>query len=156
MFGKLMSISDDLMWRYFELLSFRSLDDIAVLKKKVDDGMNPRDAKFELGLELVARFHDRAAAIAARDEFVSRFQKGAMPDDMPEVTLPSDNGKLGIGYVLKQAGLVSSTGEAFRMIQQGAVKLDGERIEDRGAEIDAGTTAVFQVGKRRFARITVQ
>ena len=155
MFGKLMSISDDLMWRYFELLSFRSLDDIAGLKKKVDDGLNPRDAKFELGMEIVERFHDKASAVAARDEFVARFQKGAMPDEMPELTLESTDGKLGIGYLLKQAGLVSSTGEAFRMIKQGAVKIDGERVEDRGVEVDAGTTAVFQVGKRKFARVTL-
>lgn len=155
MFGKVMSISDDLMWRYFELLSFRSLEDIAGLRKKIDDGMNPRDAKFELGMELVERFHDKAAAVAARDEFVARFQKGAMPDEMPEISLPTEDGKLGIGYLLKQAGLVSSTGEAFRMIKQGAVKIDGERVEDRSVEIDAGTTAVFQVGKRKFARVTL-
>ncbi|MEM8685130.1 MAG: tyrosine--tRNA ligase [Pseudomonadota bacterium] len=155
MFGKVMSISDDLMWRYFELLSFRSLEDIADLKKKIDGGMNPRDAKFELGMELVERFHNKTAAVAARDEFVARFQKGAMPDEMPEVTLTTDDGKLGIAYVLKQAGLVSSTGEAFRMIKQGAVKIDGERVEDRGTEIDAGTTAVFQVGKRKFARVSL-
>ncbi|MEM1174092.1 MAG: tyrosine--tRNA ligase [Pseudomonadota bacterium] len=155
MFGKVMSISDDLMWRYFELLSFRSLEDIADLKKKIDGGMNPRDAKFELGMELVERFHNKTAAVAAHDEFVARFQKGAMPDEMPEVTLTTDDGKLGIAYVLKQAGLVSSTGEAFRMIKQGAVKIDGERVEDRGTEIDAGTTAVFQVGKRKFARVSL-
>ncbi|MEM9403621.1 MAG: tyrosine--tRNA ligase [Pseudomonadota bacterium] len=155
MFGKIMSISDDLMWRYFELLSFRSLDDIAGLKRRIDEGLNPRDAKFELGMELVERFHDKAAAVAARDEFVARFQKGAMPDEMPEFTLASEQGALGIAYLLKGAELVSSTGEAFRMIKQGAVKIDGQRVEDRGLQIDAGTTAVFQVGKRKFARITL-
>jgi len=155
MFGKVMSISDDLMWRYFELLSFRSLGDIAALRKKIEGGMNPRDAKFELGMEIVARFHDDAAAKAARDEFVARFQKNAMPTDMPEIALSTDDGALGIGYVLKQAGLVSSTGEAFRMIAQGAVRIDGERVEDRALSVSAGTTAIFQVGKRRFARVSL-
>ena len=154
-FGKLMSISDDMMWRYFELLSFRSLEDIAVLKKKVDDGMNPRDAKFELAREIVARFHDEAAGEKAQADFVARHREGAIPDEMPEKTLESDDGSLGIAYILKGAGLVTSTGEAFRMIKQGAVRIDGERVEDRGLKIDAGTTHVYQVGKRKFARITL-
>ncbi len=155
MFGKLMSISDELMWRYFDVLSFRSLDEIADLKKRVADGMNPRDAKFELGREIVARFHDAAAADAAQAEFVARFQKGAMPEDMPEVSVASEDGRLGIAHVLRLAGLVSSNGEAFRMIKQGAVKIDGDRIEDRGLEIPAGSTQVYQVGRRRFARVSV-
>ena len=155
MFGKLMSISDDLMWRYFDVLSFRSLNEIAALRARVEDGMNPRDAKFELGREIVARFHDAAAAEAAQAEFVARFQKGAMPDDMTEVSVPSEDGRLGIANVLRLAGLVGSNGEAFRMIKQGAVKIDGERIEDRGLEIPAGTTHVYQVGRRRFARVSV-
>ena len=155
MFGKLMSISDDLMWRYFELLSFRTLDDIAGLKKRVDDGMNPRDAKFELGLEIVARFHDAAAAEAAKQAFIARFREGAMPDDMPEISIASRDGRLGIAHLLKEAGLVSSTSEAFRMIKQGAVKIDGVRVEDRGLEIDAGTTNIYQVGKRRFSRVSL-
>ena len=155
MFGKLMSISDDLMWRYFEVLSFRSLDDIAGLQKRVDEGMNPRDAKFELGREIVARFHDEAAAERAERAFIARFQKHAVPDDMDEVNVESADGTLGIAYVLKGAGLVSSTSEAFRMIKQGAVKVDGERIEDRGLELPQGTTAVCQVGRRRFARVSV-
>ena len=155
MFGKLMSISDDLMWRYFEVLSFRSLDDIAGLKKRVDEGMNPRDAKFELGREIVARFHDDAAAERAEQAFIARFQKHAVPDDMDEVSVEAADGTLGIAYVLKGAGLVSSTSEAFRMIKQGAVKVDGERIEDRGLELPQGTTAVCQVGRRRFARVSV-
>ena len=155
MFGKLMSISDELMWRYFEVLSFRSLDDIEALKAKVSEGMNPRDAKFELGREIVARFHDEAAAEAAQAEFVARFQKGAMPDDMPEISVEAQDGNLGIAHLLKRAGLVSSTSEAFRMIKQGAVKIDGERIEDRGLEIPAGSTSVYQVGRRRFARVSV-
>jgi tyrosyl-tRNA synthetase len=155
MFGKLMSISDDLMWRYFEVLSFRSLEDIAALKKAVDDGMNPRDAKFELGMEIVARFYDDAAAEGARQEFISRFQKGAMPDEIPDRALESQEGQLGIAHLLKGAGLVSSTSEAFRMIKQGAVKIDGERVEDRGLLIDAGSTHIYQVGKRKFARVTL-
>ena len=155
MFGKIMSISDDLMWRYFELLSFRALDDIAALKKRVEDGMNPRDAKFELGLEIVERFHDAAAAAAAREAFIARFREGAMPEDMPELSIPSRDGRLGIAHLLREAGLVSSTSEAFRMIKQGAVKIDGARIEDRGLEIDAGSTSIYQVGKRRFARVSL-
>ena len=155
MFGKLMSISDDLMWRYFEVLSFRSLEEIAKLKKAVADGMNPRDAKFELGMEIVARFYDDTAAGGARDEFISRFQKGAMPDEIPEKALDSQDGRLGIAHLLKSAGLVSSTSEAFRMIKQGAVKIDGEKVEDRGLLIDAGSTHIYQVGKRKFARVTL-
>ena len=155
MFGKIMSISDDLLWRYFELLSFRKLDDLAALKRSVDDGLNPRDAKFELGQELVARFHGDAAAADARKEFISRFQQGAMPEEIPEVTLPSQDGVLGIAHLLKGASLVGSTSEAFRMIKQGAVRVDGQRIEDRGLHIEAGTTAVYQVGKRKFARVSL-
>jgi len=155
MFGKLMSISDDLMWRYFEVLSFRSLDDIERLGKRVEDGMNPRDAKFELAMEVVERFHDAAAAAAAKEEFISRFREGAMPEDMPELTLETEAGTLGIAHLLKGAGLVSSTSEAFRMIKQGAVRIDGERIEDRSLTIDAGSTNVYQVGRRRFARVSL-
>lgn len=155
MFGKIMSISDVLMWRYFELLSFRTLDDLADLRRRVDDGKNPRDAKFELGSEIVERFHGGAAATAARDEFVARFQHGAMPDDMPELSLQSKDGQLGIAYLLKEAGLVASTGEAFRMIKQGAVRIDGVRVEDRSILIDAGSTNVYQVGKRKFSRVSL-
>lgn len=155
MFGKLMSISDQLMWRYFELLSFRSLEDIRNLRERVADGMNPRDAKFELAHEIVARFHDDSAADAAQREFVARFRQGALPEDMPELTLTTDNGRLGIAHLLKGAGLVGSTSEAFRMIKQGAVRIDGERIEDRGLELPAGSNAVYQVGRRRFARVSL-
>ena len=155
MFGKIMSISDVLMWRYFELLSFRALEDIADVKQRVSDGMNPRDAKFELALELVERFHDAKAANAAKDEFVARFQQGAMPDEISELELTSKDGKLGIAHLLKDAGLVSSTSDAFRMIKQGAVRIDGERVEDRSLEIVSGTTSIFQVGKRRFARVSL-
>ncbi len=155
MFGKIMSISDDLMWRYFEVLSFRSLDDIEGLKKAVEDGMNPRDAKFELGHEIVARFHSEADAERARQEFIARFQKGAMPDEIPDKALDSQDGQLGLAHLLKGAGLVSSTSEAFRMIKQGAVRIDGERVEDRGLQIEAGSTHIYQVGKRKFARVTL-
>ncbi len=155
MFGKIMSISDDLMWRYFEVLSFRSLDDIEGLKKAVEDGMNPRDAKFELGHEIVARFHSEADAESARQEFIARFQKGAMPDEIPDKALDSQDGQLGLAHLLKGAGLVSSTSEAFRMIKQGAVRIDGERVEDRGLQIESGSTHIYQVGKRKFARVTL-
>jgi len=155
MFGKVMSVSDDLMWRYFELLSFRSLDDIAALRQKVADGANPRDVKFELGQELVARFHGEEAAAAAQDGFIKRFRGGEMPEDMPEFELSGEDGALGLANILRQSGLVSSNSEAFRMIKQGAVKLDGEKISDKSLEIKAGNTHIFQVGKRKFARVTV-
>ncbi len=155
MFGKVMSITDELMWRYFELLSFRPLTEIEGLKKAVDEGKNPRDVKFELAMEIVARFHDDNAAEAAKAEFISRFQKGAMPADIDEVSVASKDGGLGIAHLLKEAGLVSSTSEAFRMIKQGAVRIDGERVEDRSCEVEAGTSHVFQVGKRKFARVNL-
>jgi tyrosyl-tRNA synthetase len=155
MFGKIMSVSDDLMWRYFELLSFRPLDEIEQLRQAVDEGTNPRDIKFQLGQEIVARFHDKEAAESAQANFIARFQKGAMPDDMPELTLDSENGEIGIASLLKSASLTGSTSDAFRMIKQGAVRIDGERVEDKGLAIKSGSTHVFQVGKRRFARVTV-
>ena len=155
MFGKLMSISDDLMWRYFELLSFRPLGEIEQLRRDVEEGANPRDIKFQLGQEIVARFHDKTAAESAQANFIARFQKGAMPDDMPELTVAADGGELGIANLLKEAALVGSTSEAYRMIKQGAVRIDGERISDKGLALRAGSAHVFQVGKRRFARVTV-
>ena len=155
MFGKVMSISDELMWRYYEVLSFRKLDDIESLRSRVAAGGNPRDAKFELAMELVERFHDQKAAKAARKEFVERFQKGALPDKIKEVSISSQGGSLGIAHLLKEAGLVSSTSEAFRMIKQGAVKIDGERIEDKSLQVSAGSTSVYQVGKRRFSRVSL-
>ncbi len=155
MFGKVMSISDELMWRYYEVLSFRKLDDIESLRSRVAAGGNPRDAKFELAMELVERFHDQKAAEAARKEFVARFQKGALPDKIKEVSISSRGGSLGIAHLLKEAGLVSSTSEAFRMIKQGAVKIDGERIEDKSLQVSAGSTSVYQVGKRRFSRVSL-
>jgi tyrosyl-tRNA synthetase len=155
MFGKLMSISDELMWRYFELLSFRSSKDIEGLKQSVSQGVNPRDVKFQLGQEIVTRFHDRAAAEAAQAGFVARFQKGILPEEMPEIVLQSEGEGLAIANALKGAGLTGSTSEAMRMIQQGAVRIDGERVSDRSLHVPAGGTRVFQVGKRRFARVTV-
>jgi tyrosyl-tRNA synthetase len=155
MFGKIMSISDDLMWRYFELLSFRPVEEIETFRVGIASGANPRDVKFRLAEELVGRFHGESAAVAAREEFVARFQKGAMPEDMPEVEVAAVDGRLAIANVLRDAGLVGSTSEALRMLKQGAVRVDGERVEDRGFEFPAGATHVCQVGKRRFARITV-
>ena len=154
-FGKLMSISDELMWRYFELLSFRSLSDIDALRKQMAEGRNPRDIKFELGIEIVARFHSQAEAERAQQNFIARFQKGALPDDMPEVSLTGADGGLPIANLLKDAGLTSSTSESMRMIKQGAVRVDGERVEDTRLSVASGTEHVFQVGKRRFARVSI-
>ena len=156
MFGKIMSISDDLMWRYFELLSFRPISEIAGLKKAVEEGSNPRDVKFELAREIVARFHDAAAADAANAEFIARFQKGAMPEDIEDCTVQTGGEPVGIAHLLKGAALVASTSEAFRMISQGAVKIDGERVESRDLMIRPGSRHVYQVGKRKFARVTVE
>lgn len=153
MFGKIMSISDALMWRYFELLSFRPLSDIRALGQAVEEGRNPRDVKFELAMEIVARFHNPAEAERQKAAFISRFQRGAMPEEIEEVSVASRSGRLGIAHLLKAAGLVGSTSEAFRLIQQGAVRIDGERCEDRDRDIPAGTSCVYQVGKRRFARV---
>jgi tyrosyl-tRNA synthetase len=153
-FGKIMSISDDLMWRYYELLSFKPLGEIEKLRRGVMEGANPRDVKFLLAEEIISRFHDRAAATRAREAFIARFQKGAMPENMPEVSLVAGEGLM-IGALLKAAGLVSSTSEAMRMIRQGAVRVDGERIEDTSLHCSAGETHVYQVGKRRFARVTL-
>ena len=155
-FGKIMSISDDLMWRYFELLSFRPLAAIEGFKRQIKEGANPRDIKFLLGQELVARFHGDLAATAAQDEFVARFQKGATPDEMPEHELAGPGGSLALVLALREAGLTTSTSEAIRMIQQGAVKVDGEKISDRDMVLAAGSVYVCQVGKRKFARISLR
>jgi tyrosyl-tRNA synthetase len=155
MFGKLMSISDDLMWRWFDLLSFRPNADIERLRQDVAAGRNPRDVKFELGVEIVDRFHGAGAGVRARDEFVARFSQGALPEDIAEVTLEAESGSLGIAHVLKGAGLVPSTSEAFRQLKQGAVKVDGERVEDGARTFAAGSTHLLQVGKRRLARVTI-
>jgi tyrosyl-tRNA synthetase len=155
MFGKIMSISDTLMWRYFELLSFRPMDEIQTLQKQVDEGANPRDIKFLLAQEIIARFHDESAAVHAQENFIARFQKGAIPDEMPEKTLMLEDESLGIANLLRDAGLVQSTSEAMRMIKQNAVKIDAERISDRSLQCMVGETHIYQVGKRRFARVTL-
>lgn len=157
MFGKLMSISDELMWRYLELLSLRSVSEIDTWRRAVAAGENPRDIKFRLAEELVTRFHDPSAARRAQEGFIARFQKRAMPDDMPHITLPpQEGGALPIANLLKEAQLVKSTSEALRLIGQGAVRVDGERIDDRALGFESGTTHIYQVGKRRFARVTVR
>jgi len=155
-FGKIMSVSDDLMWRYLELLSFDSLADIKAKKHSVEQGANPRDVKFEFAKEIVARFHNDEAALAAATEFNNRFRRGVLPDDMPDVSVSATDGKIIIPQLLKQAGLVGGTSEAMRMIQQGAVKLDGERINDKALMIEVGAVVVAQVGKRKFAKVTVK
>lgn len=157
MFGKLMSVSDDLMWRYFELLSFRDMTEIEAWRRSVAEGANPRDIKFELGIELVTRFHGADQAQRARDAFIARFQRGAMPDDIQEVELEcGEDGVAPIANLLKDAGLVGSTSEAIRMIRQGAVRIDGERIEDTQLSCARGSEHVYQVGKRRFAKVRLR
>ncbi len=155
MFGKIMSISDDLMWRYFELLSFKPLAEIATFKTQVDNGVNPRDIKFILAKELISRFHSEQAAADAQNDFINRFSKNAIPDDMPEVKLVDDGKGLVFANILKDAGLVASTSEAHRMVKQGAVKIDGERVEDSRQILEIGFSAVVQIGKRKFARIHI-
>ncbi|MDP1594997.1 MAG: tyrosine--tRNA ligase [Gallionella sp.] len=156
MFGKLMSISDVLMWRYLELLSFRSMSEIAVWRAEVEGGRNPRDIKVLLAQEIVTRFHSHQDAETALSEFEARFRQGALPDNMPEINVVASGGSIAVPQLLRQADLVSSTSEAMRMIAQGAVKLDGERVNDKGDMVDVGRVVVAQVGKRKFARITIQ
>ncbi len=156
MFGKIMSISDVLMWRYYDLLSALSIEEIAAQKERVEQGTNPRDIKIELAKELIARFHSEADAQGAHDDFIQRFQKKALPDEIPELTITIAEDTILIANLLKEANLVVSTSEAMRMIKQGAVKLNGEdKITDTKLEIAKGTTAIYQVGKRKFANITV-
>jgi tyrosyl-tRNA synthetase len=155
MFGKLMSISDTLMWRYLELLSFESSATLRKWRQEIEAGLNPRDVKFRLAGELVSRFHGPKAGEAAQAAFIARFQQGMLPEDMPEMRLSAPNGCLGVSQLLKEAGLTSSTSEAMRLIKQGGVRLDGEKIADPGLEIAAGGTHVLQVGKRKFARVTL-
>ena len=152
MFGKIMSISDELMWDWYNLLSFRPLTEIAQLKAEVEAGKNPRDVKILLAKEIIARFHNEEAANVAEQEFINRFQKGAMPDEMPEFTF---EGEIGLATLLKEAGLVPSTSEAIRSAQQGGVKIDGEKVDDVRQNAQKGTF-VYQVGKRKFARVTVK
>lgn len=154
MFGKIMSVSDELMWRYFELLSFRSTAEINALRVAMTDGRNPRDVKFELGIELVARFHGNFAAKTAQEHFIARFQKHEIPENLACIELKSD-GPMSITHVLKAVNLVSSTSDATRMIQQGAVRIDGERVEDIKKMMAVREEHVYQVGKRKFARVMI-
>lgn len=154
-FGKLMSVSDELMWRYIQLLSFESLQTIDSWKQQVAMGANPRDIKVRFAQEIVTRFHDQTAAKRALEDFEMRFQKGAIPDEMPEISVQSVNGILPVPQLLKLAGLVASTSDAMRQITAGAIKLDGERVADKGVTLAAGTTVIAQVGKRKFARVTI-
>ena len=156
MFGKLMSISDELMWRYFDLLSFRSNQEIADLKADMTGGRNPRDIKFLLCEEIIERFHSREAAVAAREEFIARFQRGQMPEDIPEKSLDTAGQGIGIAAALSQFGMTSSNSEAFRMIAQGGVRIDGEKISDRTIRLEPGFTGILQVGKRKFCKATIK
>ena len=153
-FGKVMSVSDELMWRYFDLLSFRDSAEIARLRASVASGLNPRDVKVMLGQELVTRFHSRGSAEEALAEFEARFRQGVLPDDMPELSLHID-GPVSLVQVLKQAGLTASTSEALRMIEQGAVRANGDKVSDRSLTITVGETVILQVGKRKFAKVTL-
>jgi len=154
-FGKLMSVSDELMWSYFDLLSFRGSDEVALLKQEVAAGRNPRDVKVMLAQEIVERFHTRKAAEDALADFEARFRQGAIPDEMDEFEVACDAQGIPIAQVMKQAGLTASTSEALRMIEQGGVRMDGEKISDRALVLHADSTFVLQVGKRKFARVTL-
>jgi tyrosyl-tRNA synthetase len=156
MFGKLMSISDELMWRYFELLSFRPMSEIKAWMLECEQGANPRNYKVRLAQEIIERFHDATAANKALENFEARFQRGAIPDEMDEFEFKSESGSYGITNLLKDAGLVMSTSEAIRLINQGAVKIDGEKVSDAKLLISVGTENIYQVGKRKFARIKIQ
>ena len=156
MFGKLMSISDEMMWRYFDLLSFKGNDDLAALKQRVADGANPRDIKFLLCEEIVERFHDREAAVKARETFIARFRGGATPDVIPEKTLEAGEQGIGIANALTQCGLTSSNSEAFRMIKQGGVRIDGDKVSDRSLHLQSGFSGILQVGKLKFCKASVE
>jgi tyrosyl-tRNA synthetase len=156
MFGKLMSVSDDLMWRYIDLLSFASPQVIQEWKAGVASGANPRDVKARFAAEVVERFHGPAAGRNAQADFDARFRQGSVPDDMPEVSLSAADGGIALAQALKQSGLVASTSEALRMIEQGGVKLDGEKVSDKALKLASGAEAVLQVGKRKFARVRVE
>ena len=156
MFGKIMSISDELMWRYFELLSFKPIDQIDAYRQSIDnDGANPRDIKFELAMEIIERFHSKNAAQDAMQDFIQRFQKGQLPDEIPEHELDPANSPWMIGAALKDAGLVTSTSEAIRMIKQGAVKINGEKVEDAKLELEFSSPLILQVGKRKVAKVNL-
>jgi len=156
MFGKLMSISDDMMWRYFDLLSFKSNAELTELRQRVAEGGNPRDIKFLLCEEIVERFHDHKAAIKARETFIARFRGGAMPEDIPEKILDTGGEGVGIAAALTQCGLTSSNSEAFRMLKQGGVRIDGEKISDRSLTLQTGFEGILQVGKRKFCKANVK
>ncbi len=156
MFGKLMSISDVIMWRYFELLSDKNLDEVQVLQKNIEQGANPRDIKFELAKELVGRFHGAQAADDAMREFIARFQQREMPTEISEIELSGNGKSMAVPRILKEAGLTASTSEAMRLIKQGGVRIDGEKTEDPTREISAGATHVFQVGRRKFMRVRIR
>jgi len=153
MFGKIMSISDELMWRYFDLLSFRPLSEIAEFKEQIARGTNPRDIKFLLAKEIVERFHDEDLAEKSQENFISRFQKGAIPDGIDQIKIKTVDGVLKIANLLKDAGLCKSTSDAMRMIKQGAVKINSKKVEDVKLELSAGTAEIYQVGKRKFAKV---
>jgi len=155
MFGKIMSISDELMWRYFELLSFRPMSEIAGFKEAMQAGKNPRDIKFLLAEEIISRFHNETKAMAAREGFIAQFAKNKVPDDIPELSFNAPEEGYPVANLLKDAGLCDSTSDAMRMIQQGAAKMDGEKIADKSVKIMKGTEAIFQVGKRKFAKLMV-
>lgn len=156
MFGKLMSVSDDLMWRYIELLSFESMTTVGQWKREVEAGRNPRDIKVGFAQEIITRFHDRAAADKALADFEARFRQGAIPDDIPELRLSGGDHGLPVAQLLKQAGLVASTSEAMRQIDGGGVRLDGDKVTDKALIVATGRTVVAQVGKRKFARVTIE
>jgi tyrosyl-tRNA synthetase len=156
MFGKLMSISDELMWRYFELLSARTLNDIRKLRKSVEEGRNPRDVKFELAVEIVDTYHGRGAGEAEREKFIARFRDGALPESIPEKTLVCPGTSLKLAYALKDAGLAASATAAYRLIDQGAVRVNGDRVGSRDAVLEAGSSYLLQSGKRGFARVAVK
>lgn len=155
-FGKIMSLSDETMWLYFELVSFRSIAEIQKFRKEVAEGANPRDIKFKLGEEIVTRFYDRETAIKARETFIARFQQGAVPENLTEVNLAAPELGLTLASIMRDAGLTTTTSESFRMIEQGAVRIDGERINDRNLVLKAGEKFILQVGKRRFAKVILE
>jgi tyrosyl-tRNA synthetase len=152
-FGKVMSLSDETMWLYFEVISFRPLAEVKRLREDVANGLNPRDVKFLLGEEIVARFHGTEAGQHAREEFIAQFQQGGLPEDLPEVHLQAGSDGMLIAQVIKSAGLTDSTSDALRMLQQGAVKIDGEKVTEKNLLLKAGQTIVLQVGKRRFSKV---
>lgn len=154
-FGKIMSVSDDLMWRYYDLLSFRDVTEIVGFKREIDEGRNPRDVKVLLAQEIVERFHSKSAAEDALSEFEARFRQGVLPDDMPELTVASDGVALSVVNVLKLAGLTASTSEGLRMLAQGAVRANGEKISDKGLAFASGESVILQVGKRKFAKVQI-